>query len=213
MDDGPVVVVLAAGRGARFDAAQRGLGHKLAQPFGDSTVLGSTLAQVAASGLPHVVVTTAALRPLAGGCIADEDLLLLPPIEGSAPTRGMGDSIAAGVMARPHAAGWLLLPGDLPLIQAETLRTVAAALAGHLLVYAQHHGRRGHPVGFDKAFFSELAALHGDEGARRMLARYPARAVEVPDAGVRMDLDTVADLESLRAVYAARSAERQVASP
>lgn len=204
MDAGPVVVVLAAGRGARFDAARRGLGHKLAQPFGDTTVLGSTLAAVVASGLPRVVVTIETLRASASRWVGDDDVIVLPPIDGSDPTRGMGDSIAAGIMARPHGSGWLLLPGDLPLIQAATLQTVAAALAEQLVVYAQHQGRRGHPVGFDKALYSELAGLRGDEGARRMLARYPAHAVEVPDAGVRMDLDTEADLEVLRALHAAR---------
>lgn len=204
MVQGPVVVVLAAGRGARFDAARRGLGHKLAQAFGDTTVLGSTLAPVVASGLPCVVVTTEALRPLVLPWVSEDDVVVLPPVDGSDPARGMGDSIAAGVMARPHASGWLLLPGDLPLVQAETLQRVAAALAEQLVVYAQHQGRRGHPVGFDKALYSELAGLRGDEGARRMLARYPALAVEVTDAGVRMDLDTEADLETLRAMHAAR---------
>lgn len=204
MDEGPVVVVLAAGRGARFSAAR--CGHKLAQSFGDMTVLGSTLSQVVASGLARVVVTTPALRELAIPWVDESDLVVLPPLDDGDPTRGMGDSIAAGVMARPLASGWLLLPGDLPLIQAATLRAVAAALPEQLVVHAQYRGRRGHPVGFDPALYSELAALRGDEGARRLLARYPALAVEVPDAGVRMDLDTEADLLALRALHAARVA-------
>lgn len=204
MNQGPVVVVLAAGRGARFDAARRG--HKLAQSFGSTTVLGSTLAQVVASGLPRVVVTTAALRELVLPWVEESDLVVLPPQDEVDPTRGMGDSIAAGVMARPHAAGWLLLPGDLPLVQSATLRTVAMLLPEHLVVHAQYRGRRGHPVGFDPALYSELIALRGDEGARRLLARYPVRAIEVPDPGVRMDLDTEEDLLALRALNDARTA-------
>ena len=64
---GPVVVVLAAGRGSRF----RGLDHKLAQPLGTSSVLGTTLRQVLASRLPMVVVATAALAEIAKRSVAD----------------------------------------------------------------------------------------------------------------------------------------------
>ena len=40
--------------------------------------------------------------------------------------------------------------------------------------------------------------LSGDEGARRLVARYPAYGLEVEDAGVLVDVDTEADLEQLR---------------
>ena len=38
--------------------------------------------------------------------------------------------------------------GDLPLLQSNTLRAVAAALSGHDVVVPVHCGQRGHPVGF-----------------------------------------------------------------
>ena len=47
--------------------------------------------------------------------------------------------------------------------------------------------------------YSDLTALGGDEGARRLIARYPACAVELDDAGVLVDVDTVEDLQALRA--------------
>jgi molybdenum cofactor cytidylyltransferase len=40
--------------------------------------------------------------------------------------------------------------------------------------------------------------LSGDEGARRIVARYPAIGVDVDDPGVLLDLDTEADLLALR---------------
>ena len=82
--------------------------------------------------------------------------------------------------------------------QASTLLAVAQALQVHPIAYAQHRGRRGHPVGFAAELFSELIALTGDEGARRLVARYPAQAVDVDDPGVLIDIDTVADLTALR---------------
>jgi molybdenum cofactor cytidylyltransferase len=111
---------------------------------------------------------------------------------------GMGYSIAVGVSARPQATGWLVLPGDMPMVQTATLLAVASALEHHPVTYAQHRGRRGHPVGFGAELYSELVTLTGDEGARRLVARYPAHGVDVDDDGVLIDVDTEADLEKVR---------------
>lgn len=191
MSSSPVVVVLAAGRGSRFE----GPGHKLSQPLIDATVLGTTLTRVIESGLPLVVVTTEALAPEAARLVAQRDVVLLPVYEAQ---RGMARSIVAGVSARADAPGWLILPGDMPLVQPNTLREVAAALPGHACVVPYHAGRRGHPVGFSAELFSELMALSGDEGARRLLMRYPSRSLEVADAGVLIDIDTEGDLRVAR---------------
>ena len=85
----------------------------------------------------------------------------------------------------------------MPLVQPQTLRDVAKALAQHAVVYAQHRGRRGHPVAFAAELYSELTALDGDEGARRIVARYPVHGEEVDDAGVLLDVDTVDDLAQI----------------
>ena len=187
----PVVVVLAAGKGSRFAGPQ----HKLAQPFGSSSVLGSVLAGVQARGLPLVVVATSAMAQEAARFVSPRDIVV---VRDEDTARGMGHSIAAGVSARADAPGWLVLPGDMPLVQPATLLTVAEAVAMHPVVYAQHQGRRGHPVGFAAELLSELLQLSGDEGARRLVARYPAYGAEVQDPGVLLDVDTVADLESAR---------------
>ena len=89
------------------------------------------------------------------------------------------------------------------MVQPETLVAVARELAQHPVAYAQYRGRRGHPVGFSAELYSELATLSGDEGARRLVARYPAHAVDVDDPGVLIDIDTEADLDVLRAAGAA----------
>ena len=206
MVHGPVVVVLAAGQGSRFGGAARQLGHKLAQVFAGSTVIGSTLSNVLRSGLSLVVVTTEELQPLVAAFVPPDDVVLLPAVgsDGVDLPLGMGYSIAAGVSARAHASGWVVLPADMPMIQPESVRAVAGAMPQHPVVYAQHRGRRGHPVGFAAELYSELALLSGDDGARRLVARYPAHGVELPDVGVLMDLDTEADLQALRTVHAAR---------
>jgi molybdenum cofactor cytidylyltransferase len=199
LQDLPAIVLLAAGAGSRFE----GPGHKLSQRVRldgqNTTVLGASLMHANASGLRVVAVVTEAMAPHAREHVAARDVVVLPP---AAPERGrgMGDSVAAGVAASGDANGWLVLPGDMPVVQPQTILTVARAMLDgkHSVVYAQHRSRRGHPVGFAPGLYNDLIQLTGDEGARRLIARYPAFAVDVPDAGVLMDIDTVDDLSALR---------------
>ncbi len=177
----PVVLVLASGRGERF-AASGGAVHKLRAPLGSTTVLEHTLAAVRASGLPWHL----------------EDV----------GHPGMGDSIAAAVRATAGAPGWLVLPGDLPLIRPETLRTIAAALADCAVAMPVHHGERGHPVGFGAECLPGLLALGGEQGAasvvREQVQQGRVRWVDVDDEGTVTDVDTVQDLERAAQLLAAR---------
>jgi molybdenum cofactor cytidylyltransferase len=189
------VIVLAAGRSVRFGAGR----HKLAQPLGASSVLAQTLACAIASQLRTLVVTTPAFVDVARSSVAARDVIVLADGAGAAAdSLGMGTSIAAGVSASPDAGGWLVLPGDMPSVRPATIIAVARALDHHSVAYAQHRGRRGHPVGFAAELYTELTQLRGDEGARRIIARYPAFAVDVDDPGILVDIDTEADLDALR---------------
>ena len=195
----PVVLVLAAGLGSRYHGPR----HKLAEPLGEGSVLAMTVRHAISSGLPVVVVTTPALAEDVATLVARRDLVVLGG-PGGQPRGGMGDSIAAGVSARASAPGWLMLPGDMPLVRPRTLQQVAAALQSQPIAYAQYRGRRGHPVGFGGELYSELVRLQGDEGARRLLVRYPTQGIEVDDPGVLVDLDTESDLAALRAQLSGR---------
>ena len=189
MKNEPAIVVLAAGAGSRY----LGTRHKLSEMLGGETVLVRTLRSAIASDLAVVLVVSEALVGAAKGLVAPADMVVVE--SRSLQTGwGMGDSIAAGVSIHSSASGWLVLPGDMPLIKPSSLRAVADALDQQPIAYAQHRGRRGHPVGFGAELFSELMMLKGDEGARRLLARYPTAAVELDDPGVLFDIDTIDDL-------------------
>jgi molybdenum cofactor cytidylyltransferase len=177
----PVVIVLASGRGERF-AESGGGTHKLQALLAGKPVLRHTLDAVAASGLPWHL----------------ED----------AGHPGMGDAVAAAVRATPDASGWLVLPGDLPLVQAATLRAVADALAQHVVVAPMYKGARGHPVGFSAACRDALLDLNGDFGAAAVLRAQAARKavafIDVNDAGSVTDIDTLEDLRRAEALLAQR---------
>jgi molybdenum cofactor cytidylyltransferase len=171
----PVVLVLASGRGERF-LASGGSGNKLHALLGEKTVLEHTLAAAHASGLAvHV-----------------ED----------AGHEGMGDSIAAAVRATREAGGWLVLPGDLPLVRAESLRAVANALAHSTIVLPHFRGQRGHPVAFAATCRSALMLLQGAQGAAQVVRAYSGSDrllnLELDDPGIVADIDTVQDLANAR---------------
>ena len=205
----PTVVVLAAGAGRRF----AGTTPKLASPLGRASVLAHTLEAVLGSGLPLVVVTVAPLVGLVREVVASRDIVLLPPV-GSASREplGAGYSIAAGVTARAQACGWLVLPGDMPRVRPQTLQLMARAVGQGAapIACAQHLGRAGHPIGLAAEMYNELSRLSGDQGLRRLLARYPSFPVETVDPGVLIDIDTREDLERLIAAEPAFSVRQPV---
>lgn len=174
----PVVLILAAGRGERFKASGAQV-DKLEAPLAGMRVRDHVLRSVQASGLPWHIVERAHTQHLA--------------------EPGMGDSIACGVSATPGAAGWLVLPADLPLVQPATLVAVAQALAQHPVVVPYHQGDKGHPVGFDASCGPALRALHGDAGARAVVAQRGAWRLAVDDPGCVLDVDTVQALAQAQA--------------
>lgn len=185
--DRPCVLVLAAGRGARF-LASGGSSHKLKAVLGLQTVLQTTLAAVQASGLPwHLEY---------------------------GPHPGMGDSIAAAIKATAGAKGWLILPADLPLIQPSTLRQLALQLVQldscdlHV-IQPFYQGRKGHPVAFSRAAAQELAQLSGDLGAasivRKAAENQCLQRWDCDDIGCVLDVDTVQALEEARRIWQERN--------
>jgi molybdenum cofactor cytidylyltransferase len=199
----PAIIVLAAGQGSRFQGAQ----HKLAQSLGASSVLGTTLRHALATHLQVVVVTTTLLSEAVRRHVASRDVVVMPSDQpladmSSPPEWGVGHSIAAGVSAVSGASGWVLLPADMPMVRTPTLLAVADMLEHHPVSYAQHTGRRGHPVGFSAELYSDLVKLTGDDDGRRLLARYPSQAVEVDDPGVLTGMDTAAELGRMRVARA-----------
>ena len=112
-------------------------------------------------------------------------------------SEGMGASLACGVRAAGRADGYLVALADMPFVRPSSIAAVRDALAGGAALAAPYfRSRRGHPVGISGAFFEELVALRGDEGARQLLAREGARLQKLPvgDAGVIRDIDTPEDL-------------------
>lgn len=176
-------VVPAAGLSRRMGR------EKVLLPFGRSTILGTVLAKLAASGVDRVVVV---VRPDLGEAAAEArasgaDVVVNPHPEGE-----MLESIALGAAAlTAEVDAFFVWPADHPAVLESTLEKLAAKGARGRVVLPVYRGRRGHPalVGADlRASIAEM----GGRGGLRQLWRDRAEAVDemaVEDPGVVENLD------------------------
>ena len=187
----PVGILLAAGRGRRFDPS--GERKKLLQrlPDTDDTVLAASARHLLAV-LPRVV---AVVRP------GDDDVANVLRASGCEVVvcvdadEGMALSLGAALRASLPAACWIVALGDMPFVQPATIAALADALRlGAAIAAPVYDGRRGNPVGFHDIVLPELLALRGDEGARGLFQRHAFTAVATGDAGILRDIDLPADL-------------------
>ena len=110
---------------------------------------------------------------------------------------GMGASLACAARAAGRCDGYLVALADMPFVRRSSIAAVRDALAaGAPLAAPYFRARRGHPVGLSAAFYEELIALRGDEGAKKLLAARARELVKIPvgDPGVIRDIDTPGDL-------------------
>lgn len=180
-------ILLAAGAGTRFG------GDKLLAPLRCGTPIGVRAARNLLSAVDHGI---AVVRP------DDQRLAQLLEKEGfqieycpNANT-GMGASLAFGVNAAQNSHGWLIALADMPFIQPDTIRHIANLIrAGAPIAAPRHQSVRGHPVGFAREFFHDLAQLSGDRGAHPLLTAHARRieSFDCEDLGIFADIDTRSD--------------------
>lgn len=182
-----VALVLAAGRSSRLGRP------KQLETVGDRSLVAHAVAAATAA----------------------DDLLLLTGCEGerveaAAPgaralrvvdwERGIGHVLACGVrQVGSSADAVVVLLADQPGVRADDVAALVArwrAGDGPLLT-ACYDGIPAHPRLFDAELFEQLEALDGDVGARDLVAR--TRAVAVETRGSPLDVDDEASLASARA--------------
>jgi molybdenum cofactor cytidylyltransferase len=184
-----VGLLLAAGRGRRFDPT--GLQNKLLQtlPTNDGRSVLASAAATLAAALPLCIV----LRPDVPDQIAQ--IAEYPWVQCANADDGMAASLAYGVQQTQDAAGWIIALADMPYVETSTIQSLAAALReGADIVAPTFQGRRGNPVGFSRLHLSRLLALQGDQGARNLLQTFPVVDVALDDPGIHQDIDRVADI-------------------
>ena len=196
--EGAVVgILLAAGRGSRFDPT--GARYKLLQPLpsGEPVVAASARALLAAVPRVTAVVraddaaTASLLRGLGCDVVACANA-----------ADGMAASLVCGIERAHGANGWLIALADMPYVLPSTMAALAQAVgqadseAGAMAIAApMYQGQRGNPVAFGRAHLQALLALSGDQGARSILKNNPVNELTVNDPGILQDIDTPSDIQ------------------
>lgn len=180
-------IVLAAGMSRRMGQ------NKLTVPLEGKPMVRHTVEAALAAKLDPVIVVTghdagAVRRALAG--------LPVRFIYNDAFASGLSSSLRSGIAAVPPTSdGAMVLLGDMPAVSPELINRLAAAFApaeSRAICVATAHGKRGHPVVWARRFFSDIAQLEGDAGARGLMARHVAQLCEVEagDGSPLADIDT-----------------------
>lgn len=179
--------MLAAGFSRRFGSDKRRV--SLAN---DRTLLASTVSRALDSGLP--VVTC--LRTGEDDLAREVEGLGASALHCPVAELGMGASLAWGISHMPDWDGVLIALADMPDVLPATYCKAAAELSAGHICQPSHEGRPGHPVGFSRTFFDQLATLTGDSGARYLLQKNREAVTRFPvdDPGILRDIDTPDDL-------------------
>ena len=179
------VAVLAAGHARRFGA------NKLAEPLMGEPVLEHTLGCVPL-GVPMVVAS--ATDEVDAICSRRGVDVVRPTgaLEQSDSTRAL--------CSYASDAGWdacLFVPGDQPLVERGSLRTMLAVSAANsdAVVRLSWRGRAASPVLFPRELFSRLAGVTGDAGGSAVLGEdVRTICVEASWPWELWDIDTPDDL-------------------
>jgi molybdenum cofactor cytidylyltransferase len=187
--------VLAAGFSSRMGV------FKPLLAFGERTVLGHAVATLREAGVRHIHVVTGYQAEL---MTLEAAALGVTRVHNASFAGGMFTSVRAGVASLPaEIEGFLLLPVDVPLIRASTIRRVLGkvATAGTPIVHPVFRGERGHPPFIGRALFAEILESDGEGGLRAILARHEheASSVTVFDRGCLQDMDCPEDYRHLLA--------------
>lgn len=188
------VILLAAGRGRRFDPS--GMQNKLLQilPSGEPVALHAAR-QLAGDRKDILVV----VHPDA------HTLRRLFEFNGFNTTvcinadEGMGYSLAHGVRESANANGWLIALADMPRVQAATFGALDTAIKnGSDIAVPIYQHARGNPVAFSSKHRDALLQSQGDRGARHLLLTANVTEIAVDDSGILFDIDVSSDVSRLK---------------
>ena len=185
-------MVLAAGKSQRMGV------NKLLLKLGGITVLDRVLSSLEASRVEEVFVVLGHrpedLRPIVDAHAAKS--VLNPDYE-----EGMTTSFKAGLNGVSANAAFLCL-GDQAVLDPVLMDRMIDAMEADpeaLIVSPIHEGRRGHPVLFRTALFSEIMGLGRGITLKDVVEGHGDRHLEVEgDIWCTLDMDTPEDYERIR---------------
>lgn len=185
------VILLAAGGSSRLGRPKQ-LVH-----YGGKSLLRIAVEAAAGSYCESVTVVLGATDP---ALLAELEGLSVGLAFNPEWQTGIGSSIRCGITAvHPDTTAVVLMLCDQPRVTSELINSLITAhqTTGAPMVASEYADTLGVPALFTSQFFHDLAALPGDEGAKKLIARYSDRVGRIPFPEAEIDIDTPEDVESL----------------
>jgi len=185
-------VMLAAGRSRRMET------WKMTLPLGDASLIERSVG-TALEACGRVVVVAGHRGEELAALLRDLDGVRV--IVNSAFDEGMFSSVRCGVR-EVRSARFFLALGDMPLVAADTYRTLAAVAGGVgqgiPAIIPRYRGKKGHPLLLDSSVGQRILDAPAQWTLREVLAEVPNLLVPVEDPHVLQDVDTPEDYRHLR---------------
>ncbi|MBD1547723.1 NTP transferase domain-containing protein [Roseibium aggregatum] len=180
-------IILAAGKSSRMGGP-----NKLLAEIGGKSLVRHAAEAAQGADLGQTVLVTGHMAEKIGAEVSE---LGIDIVHNPDFADGMAGSILTGMEALdPSLDAVIILLADMPGITSDTLKGMIERYSDSpdaLIVTATADGKRGNPVLWDKRFFEALKALHGDIGARHLIAENPEFVLEYEiGSAARLDLDT-----------------------
>jgi molybdenum cofactor cytidylyltransferase len=186
-------IVLAAGSAKIHDTP------KLTVPVDGQPLVRISASRLLEAGVRRVYVVTGAHAPLIGDALAG---LEVTTVHNAAYASGTGSSIRAGVEAVPaDAEGFVILPGDMPLVTKELVRDLMMRFeqVSEGIVVPAYQKVPGYPCVLDRRYRDVLTALGADDDMYAVLADHPHDVcdVHVLTDAVVVDIDDEEDYDAV----------------
>ena len=199
--DGVVAVILAAGLSLRMAPD-----NKLLLDFGGEPLVRRIAREAVASKAARTFVVVGHDRWNVRTAISD---LAATIVENPDYTESQMTSVRAGVLAAPEATGYLIIPGDMPLLNAADFNRLIACfeeLGGEKAVVPFDERERGNPIVIPGWSREEMYRRGINFGCRNLLINYPelVSPLKTSEPQFFQDCDTPEAYRDLRALFEAR---------
>jgi molybdenum cofactor cytidylyltransferase len=191
---GVTAIILAAGYSSRMDA------FKPLLDLGGRPVVTRIVETCRQAGIDEVIVVAGYRKEL-----------IIPVIEGVGARavvnerydEGMFSSVIAGISAMEHGPqGFIVLPADIPLVRAATIRSLVSRFMGgqHRVLVPSFRGSKGHPPLISAELMAVITGYEGENGLKGALEKLESETVEVevPDRNILFDVDNPADYGEMK---------------
>ena len=114
---------------------------------------------------------------------------------------GLGTSISCGLSGLsklyPNMENVIFLLADQPLTDKSIIENLISLRGEEKIIASSYNNTLGPPVLFNKSFFNDLLEMKGNEGAKKVIAKYPGSVTVIPFAPGSLDVDTPEDYQRL----------------